>query len=147
MVKNAVGAWKSQGLDVTYANQNMKDFANMIYYKSTKAGCSLRKCETKFAVACVFDSAPELGKPLYIGSGSATVNGCNDDSDCSSVFAGAIVELAQWKENGGVNSLMTAWANEASVSDGQVIYTDDGMKNFANNKNGNNHVWSIKSLD
>ncbi|PIO71960.1 hypothetical protein TELCIR_06123 [Teladorsagia circumcincta] len=190
-------------------------FQLMIYYKSTKAGCSFQKCTTMvpptYAVACVFDSAPELGKPLYIGSGSGTVNGCNDDSDCSNVFAGAmcgpeglcgfsfpsttistpastteeepilydpcsstmwtptctstlisiagrnakfhnifkyrhndpnhngdniydnqLVELAQWKENGGVNPLLMSWANEASVPDGQVIYTDESIKDFAN---------------
>ncbi|KAK6026530.1 hypothetical protein OSTOST_07490 [Ostertagia ostertagi] len=64
--------WKNEAAvtdgQVTYTSERMKEFANMLYYKSTKVGCSYRACTTTFAVACVFNSAPEIGKPIYMGS-------------------------------------------------------------------------------
>ncbi|XGW24660.1 hypothetical protein V3C99_006245 [Haemonchus contortus] len=96
VIKLALASWMQEilntnfGSQFTYTNQNMKNFANMIYYKSTKAGCSYQSCSNLTSpvavVACVFDSAPQLGKPIY--PSTQGVNGCNKDSDCSAVIFG-----------------------------------------------------------
>ncbi|KAK6032145.1 SCP-like protein [Ostertagia ostertagi] len=68
LVSQAVGMWRSEAyqyaLDsqVTYNNQKLQNFANMIYYKSTKVGCAYQKCDATgttpamYAVACAFNS-------------------------------------------------------------------------------------------
>uniref|UniRef100_W6NVT1 SCP extracellular domain containing protein n=1 Tax=Haemonchus contortus TaxID=6289 RepID=W6NVT1_HAECO len=96
VINLALASWMQEilntnfGSQVTYTNQNMKDFANMIYYKSTKAGCAYQQCNQpappRAVVACIFNSAPQLGKPIY--PGTQGVNGCNKDSDCSAVISG-----------------------------------------------------------
>uniref|UniRef100_A0A7I4XT78 SCP domain-containing protein n=1 Tax=Haemonchus contortus TaxID=6289 RepID=A0A7I4XT78_HAECO len=97
LINLALASWMEEilhtnfGNQVTYANQNLQEFANMIYYKSTKAGCACQKCNQpappRAVVACIFNSAPESGKPIYLGTAGAT--GCNNDEDCSSVINGA----------------------------------------------------------
>ncbi|XGW24666.1 hypothetical protein V3C99_006249 [Haemonchus contortus] len=96
VINLALASWMEEilntnfGSQVTYTNQNMQDFANMMYYKSTKAGCAYQKCNQpappRAVVACIFNSAPETGKPIYLGT--AGVTGCNNDGDCSSVLNG-----------------------------------------------------------
>ncbi|KAK5967913.1 hypothetical protein GCK32_006495 [Trichostrongylus colubriformis] len=71
------------GDDVIYNSTNIQNFANMIYYQSTKYGCALHMCDgppVTHAFVCVFDKKPVLNAPLYIVSPS--VNGCVNDSDC-----------------------------------------------------------------
>ncbi|VDO73943.1 unnamed protein product [Haemonchus placei] len=69
---------------------SLQMFQVMIYYKSTKAGCAYQECNQpappRAVVACIFNSAPQLGKPIY--PGTQGVNGCNKDSDCSAVISG-----------------------------------------------------------
>ncbi|XGW24669.1 hypothetical protein V3C99_006251 [Haemonchus contortus] len=96
VINLALACWMQEilytnfGNQVTYTNQNIEDFANMIYYKSTKAGCAYQECNQieppRAVVACIFNSAPQLGKPIY--PGTQGVNGCNTDSSCSAVFSG-----------------------------------------------------------
>ncbi|KAK5964712.1 hypothetical protein GCK32_009291 [Trichostrongylus colubriformis] len=94
MVDNALAQWKqepylygSMGLndDVIYRYQIIENFANIIYYQSTKFGCHLKICNVTHAVltalVCVFDKSPILNSPLYIVSQNR-VNGCASDSDC-----------------------------------------------------------------
>nr|CDJ84047.1 SCP extracellular domain containing protein [Haemonchus contortus] len=96
VINLALATWMEEilhtnfGTQVTYTNQTLQEFANMIYYKSTKAGCAYQQCNQpappRAVVACIFNSAPETGEPIYLGT--AGVTGCNNDGDCSSVFNG-----------------------------------------------------------
>ncbi|PIO71839.1 hypothetical protein TELCIR_06252 [Teladorsagia circumcincta] len=65
----------------------------MIYYKSTKAGCYYQMCPKsapkKYAVACVFNSAPQLNQPIYKAHQNRPGNGCNLDANCGEIFTGA----------------------------------------------------------
>uniref|UniRef100_A0A7I4XT75 SCP domain-containing protein n=1 Tax=Haemonchus contortus TaxID=6289 RepID=A0A7I4XT75_HAECO len=67
VINLALASWMEEilntnfGSQVTYTNQNMQDFANMMYYKSTKAGCAYQECNQpappRAVVACIFNSA------------------------------------------------------------------------------------------
>ncbi|PIO60633.1 hypothetical protein TELCIR_17866, partial [Teladorsagia circumcincta] len=77
---------------VIYNSTNITEYANMMYYKSTKAGCAYRVCNTSqppvLALACAFNNAPKLGEPFLVHS-----NGCRSDSDCEKYLPFSKCEL------------------------------------------------------
>ncbi|PIO66086.1 SCP-like protein, partial [Teladorsagia circumcincta] len=99
MIRIVLSLWLNEetGSDlngqVVYSSQSIKDFANMFYYKSTKVGCSYQTCSATntmpamYAVACAFNSAPQLGQPIYPANEGGAVLGCEVDSDCSDHYA------------------------------------------------------------
>ncbi|CAJ0592654.1 unnamed protein product [Cylicocyclus nassatus] len=54
------------GSDVIFKDVRMQAFANMVYYKTIAFGCKHRTCDdTTFAIACVYESLPKTGEPLF----------------------------------------------------------------------------------
>ncbi|CAJ0595456.1 unnamed protein product [Cylicocyclus nassatus] len=74
----------------TYTSNVPENFANMIYYKSLRVGCSHEICGKRALIACVYNKKPQSGQPLYIEASTKT--GCTrkkcqelePDSKCDS---------------------------------------------------------------
>ncbi|EYC26208.1 hypothetical protein Y032_0010g1022 [Ancylostoma ceylanicum] len=98
MIKDAAGEWADTRYDVTeidektlvYENTDMEPFANMIYTNTTTVGCGTMFCSKKkrLAIACLYDSKPMVGEPLY--KPAKTKTGCNDENGpCNKALKGA----------------------------------------------------------
>ncbi|CAJ0595516.1 unnamed protein product [Cylicocyclus nassatus] len=77
---------------VVYTDTDTEPFANMIYNKTLKFGCSFLFCdETRWAaLACVYDNRPKSGKPLYWAD-SRSSTGCERSEPCKEVIGGTDV--------------------------------------------------------
>ncbi|CAJ0592961.1 unnamed protein product [Cylicocyclus nassatus] len=100
MLKWAVEDWSDTvesplSADVMYTDTSMEPFANMIYNKTLKFGCSYQFCEAngKVAIACVYENKPQLNEPLY-SADSTGKKGCTKNSPCNKVIKGAVCETA-----------------------------------------------------
>ncbi|CAJ0592734.1 unnamed protein product [Cylicocyclus nassatus] len=100
MLKWAVEDWSDTvesplSSDVMYTDTSIEPFANMIYNKTMKFGCSYQFCETngKVAIACVYENKPQLNEPLY-SADSTGKKGCTKNSPCNKVIKGAVCETA-----------------------------------------------------
>ncbi|CAJ0595513.1 unnamed protein product [Cylicocyclus nassatus] len=78
--------------DVVYTDTSMEPFANMIYNKTLKFGCSLVFCNdiNKVALACVYSNKPKEGEPLYWAD-SKNNAGCQKPGPCKKVIKGTDV--------------------------------------------------------
>ncbi|XGW24657.1 hypothetical protein V3C99_006243 [Haemonchus contortus] len=93
----ALAQWEEEpllygvGENVVYSNTKLKEWANMVYYKSTKVGCYYNFCNLTgpptHAIACLFNMVPQENQPVY--NPTQGVDGCNLDENCSGKLSGS----------------------------------------------------------
>ncbi|EYC26205.1 hypothetical protein Y032_0010g1019 [Ancylostoma ceylanicum] len=79
-LKEAMAEWLDSryedNLDknVTYKNEGMAPYANIIYNNTIAVGCSVFYCprNKRIATACVYNAKPQLEKPLYTPAKTGT---------------------------------------------------------------------------
>ncbi|XGW24363.1 hypothetical protein V3C99_006068 [Haemonchus contortus] len=97
MFNIALAKWEEEpirygiGDSVVYSNTKLKEWANMVYYKSTEVGCYYNLCNTSrsimHAIACYFNMKPQWNQQLY--NPTQGVDGCNLDETCRGQLPGS----------------------------------------------------------